>query len=42
MMEGNTITVAVHNTCTIVNELGGSCDETTGFELASNWGSLNK
>ena len=42
MMEGNTITVAVHNTCTIVNELGGSCDETTGFDLASNWGSLNQ
>ena len=42
MMEGNTITVAVHNTCTIVNELGGSCDETTGFALASNWGSLNQ
>ena len=42
MMEGNTITVAVHNTCTIVNELGGSCDETTGFDLASNWGTLNQ
>ncbi len=42
MMEGNTITVAVHNTCTIVNELGGSCDETTGFDLASNWESLNQ
>ena len=42
MMEGNTITVAVHNTCTIVNELGGSCNETTGFDLASNWGSLNQ
>ncbi len=42
MMEGNTITVAVHNTCTIVNELGGSCDETTGFDLASNWVSLNQ
>ena len=42
MMEGNTITVAVHNTCTIVNELGGSCDETTGFDLASNLGSLNQ
>ena len=42
MMEGNTITVAVHNTCTIVNELGGSCDETTGFDLASNWGSLKQ
>ena len=42
MMEGNTITVAVHNTCTIVNELGGSCDETTGFDLESNWGSLNQ
>lgn len=42
MMEGNTITVAVHNTCTIVNELGGSCDETTGFDLASSWGSLNQ
>ena len=42
MMEGNTINVAVHNTCTIVNELGGSCDETIGFDLASNWGSLNQ
>ena len=42
MMEGNTITVAVHNTCTIVNELGGSCDETTGLDLVSNWGSLNQ
>ena len=42
MMEGNTITVAVHNTCTIVNELGGSCDETTGFDLVSNWESLNQ
>jgi len=42
MMEGNTITVAVHNTCTIVNELGGSCDETSGFDLASKWGSLNQ
>ena len=42
MMEGNTITVAVHNTCTIVNELGGSCDETTSFDLESNWGSLNQ
>ena len=42
MMEGNTITVAVHNTCTIVNELGGSCDETKGFDLESNWGSLNQ
>ena len=42
MMEGNTITVAVHNTCTIVNELGGSCDKTTGLDLVSNWGSLNQ
>ena len=42
MMEGNTITVAVHNTCTIVNELGGSCDDTTSFDLESNWGSLNQ
>ena len=42
MMDGNTITVAVHNTCTIVNELGGSCDEATGFNLASKWGSLNQ
>ena len=41
-MEGNTITVAVHNTCTIVNELGGSCDETTGLNLASEWASLSK
>ena len=42
MTEGNTITAAVHNTCTIVNELGGSCDKATGFDLASNWGSLNQ
>tara|TARA_A100001035_G_scaffold244695_1_gene212547 strand:+ start:190 stop:1257 length:1068 start_codon:yes stop_codon:yes gene_type:complete len=42
MMEGNIITVAVHNTCTIVNELGGSCDEKTGFDLANNWESLNQ
>ena len=38
MMEGNTITVAVHNTCTIVNELRGPCDATTGCDLESNWG----
>ena len=42
MIDGNTITVAVHNTCTIVNELGGSCDETTGLNLASEWASLSK
>ena len=26
MMTGNTVSVAVHNTCTIVDSLGGSCD----------------
>jgi len=37
MMKGNTISVAVHNTCTIVDSLGGSCDKESGSNLESEW-----
>ena len=37
MMDGNTVSVAVHNTCTIVNSLGGSCDKESGSYLESEW-----
>ena len=37
MMKGNTISVAVHNTCTIVDSLGGSCDKESGSNLESDW-----
>ena len=40
MMTGNTVSVAVHNTCTIVNSLGGSCDMKAGSDLESTWNSL--
>ena len=40
MPTGNTISVAVHNTCTIVNSLGGECDEKEGDELEGKWNSL--
>ena len=30
MPTGNTISVAVHNTCTVVDSLGGSCNKNTG------------
>ena len=40
MLKGNTISVAVHNTCTIVNSLGGRCDEKAGFELENSWNLL--
>ena len=40
MMTGNTVSVAVHNTCTIVNSLGGSCDKEAGSNLESTWNSL--
>ena len=40
MMTGNTVSVAVHNTCTIVNSLGGSCDKEAGLNLESTWNSL--
>tara|TARA_B100000900_G_scaffold168117_1_gene142813 strand:+ start:343 stop:2190 length:1848 start_codon:yes stop_codon:yes gene_type:complete len=42
MLEGNTISVAVHNTCTIVNSLGGQCDESEGKGLEKDWDSLIK
>ena len=42
MMTGNTVSVAVHNTCTIVNSLGGSCDEEAGSILENKWYSLTK
>jgi len=37
MMDGNTVSVAVHNTCTIVDSLGGSCDKEAGSNLESEW-----
>ena len=40
MMTGNTVSVAVHNTCTIVNSLGGSCDKNAGSNLEGTWNSL--
>ena len=42
MPTGNTISVAVHNTCTIVNSLGGSCNKDTGIQLANRFDSLTK
>ena len=42
MPTGNTVSVAVHNTCTVVNYLGGSCNKKTGNQLASMWDSLTK
>ena len=41
MMKGNTISVAVHNTCTIVDSLGGSCDIESGSNLESEWYKLS-
>ena len=41
MMDGNTISVAVHNTCTIVDSLGGSCDKESGSNLESEWYKLS-
>ena len=41
MMKGNTISVAVHNTCTIVDSLGGSCDKESGSNLKSDWYKLS-
>ena len=40
MMTGNTVSVAVHNTCTIVNSLGGTCDKEAGSSIEGNWISL--
>ena len=37
MMDGNTVSVAVHNTCTIVDSLGGSCNKNSGLNLESEW-----
>ncbi len=42
MPTGNTISVAVHNTCTIVNSLGGSCNKKAGKKLENRWDSLTK
>jgi len=41
MMKGNTVSVAVHNTCTIVDSLGGSCDKESGSNLESEWYKLS-
>ena len=40
MMTGNTVSVAIHNTCTIVNSLGGTCDKEAGSNLENTWNSL--
>ena len=40
MMTGNTVSVAVHNTCTIVNSLGGTCDKEAGSNVEVTWNSL--
>ena len=42
MPKGNTISVAVYNTCTIVNSLGGSCDKGKGQLLEKNWAALKQ
>ncbi len=41
MMKGNTVSVAVHNTCTIVDSLGGTCDKESGSNLESEWYKLS-
>ena len=41
MLDGNLITVAIHNTCTIVNSLGGKCDEEVGSSLENEWNQLD-
>ena len=41
MMDGNTVSVAIHNTCTIVDSLGGSCDKESGSNLESEWYKLS-
>ena len=41
MLKGNTVSVAVHNTCTIVNSLGGKCDKKSGAKLENKWNILN-
>jgi len=40
MSTGNTVSVAIHNTCTIVNSFGGECDEKEGYKLEGAWNSL--
>ncbi len=40
MTTGNTISVAVHNTCSIVNSLGGSCNKKSGSQIGNRWDSL--
>ena len=40
MLKGNSVSVAVHNTCTIVNSLGGKCNKTEGEKLEGEWNSL--
>ncbi len=41
MMDGNTVSVAVHNTCTIVDSLGGSCDKESASKIQSEWYKLS-
>ncbi len=41
MPTGNTISVAINNTCNIVNSLGGSCDMGAGVNLEEKWALLS-
>ena len=42
MPTGNIISVAVHNTCSIVDSLGGSCNKKIGRDLERKWDILLK
>ncbi len=42
MLKGNTVSVAIHNTCTIVNSLGGQCNLNDGEKLENEWNVLIK
>jgi len=42
MPKGTIVSVAIHNTCTIVNSLGGSCDKNKGQLLEKKWVSISR
>ena len=41
MPKGNLISTAIHNTCTIVDSLGGKCNKKEGMKIINRWDSLN-
>ena len=41
MPKGNLISTAIHNTCTIVDSLGGKCNKKEGMKIKNRWDSLN-